>query len=94
MNGTSIASQTTLGSPGLSRSVAVGDFNGDGNPDILFQNVDGTPMIYTMNGTSVAATALLPDPGDLASLRRSATSTATARPTYCSRTATARRRSG
>jgi len=30
----------------------VGDFNGDGNADILWQNDDGTPAIWLMNGTS------------------------------------------
>jgi hypothetical protein len=33
--------------------------------DILFQNVDGTPLVWTMNGTSVTATATLPNPGIL-----------------------------
>ena len=28
------------------------DFNGDGNSDILFQNVDGLAAIWLMNGTT------------------------------------------
>ena len=30
-----------------------GDFNSDGKSDILWQNVDGTPGIWLMNGMSV-----------------------------------------
>jgi FG-GAP-like repeat len=32
-----------------------GDFDGDGRSDILWQNSDGTPAIWLMNGTSVAS---------------------------------------
>ena len=38
------------------------DFNGDGMSDILFQNTDGTPSIWEMNGTSIIAAAGLPNP--------------------------------
>src|SRR5262249_58313285 len=44
-------------------AVGTGDFNGDGKSDIVFQNVDGTPLIWTMNGTSIASTATLANPG-------------------------------
>jgi Ca2+-binding RTX toxin-like protein len=30
-----------------------GDFNGDGKTDILWQNTDGTPSVWLMNGTGV-----------------------------------------
>ncbi len=30
-----------------------GDFNGDGNSDILWQGSDGTPAIWLMDGTNV-----------------------------------------
>jgi len=47
------------------RRVRPGDYNGDGKSDILFQNNDGTPLVWIMNGTSVTATATLPNPGSL-----------------------------
>jgi hypothetical protein len=68
MNGTSVASTTTLANPGSQwTAIGTGDYNGDGKSDILFQNnVTGTPMVWTMNGTSVTASATLPNPGILA----------------------------
>jgi hypothetical protein len=33
------------------------DFNGDGHSDILWQNADGTPAIWSMNGTSLVSGA-------------------------------------
>ena len=37
--------------PGPSWQIkATGDFNGDGKSDILWQNTDGTPAIWLMNG--------------------------------------------
>jgi hypothetical protein len=39
------------------------DFNGDGKGDILWQNGDGTPAVWLMNGTAVASTGpALPQP--------------------------------
>ena len=29
-----------------------GDFNGDGKADILWQNTDGTPAVWLMDGTN------------------------------------------
>ena len=43
--------------------IVTGDYNGDGKADILFQKVDGTPVIWTMGGTAVTATTRLVDPG-------------------------------
>jgi autotransporter-associated beta strand protein len=39
------------------------DFTGAGLSDLLFQNNDGTPDIWVMNGTSALATGALPNPG-------------------------------
>ncbi len=40
--------------PGASWHVeGSGDYNGDGKSDILWQNTDGTPAIWFMNGTNV-----------------------------------------
>jgi hypothetical protein len=39
-----------------------GDFNGDGKSDILWQNSDGTPTVWEMNGTSIVSTVALPNP--------------------------------
>ena len=33
-----------------------GDFNGDGKADILWQNDNGTPAVWLMNGTSILST--------------------------------------
>src|SRR5262249_10878076 len=43
--------------------IGAGDFNGDGNADILWQNTNGTPMLWEMNGTSIIASATLPNIG-------------------------------
>jgi FG-GAP-like repeat len=65
MNGTSVVTTAALTNPGASWLViGAGDFNADGNADILFQNVDSTPMIWEMNGTSIIASASLPNPGN------------------------------
>ena len=39
------------------------DFNGDGKSDILWQNDNGLPAIWTMDGTTITAGAFLSDPG-------------------------------
>ena len=39
----------------MSRTAA--DFNGDGKADILWQNDNGTPAIWTMDGTNVTGAA-------------------------------------
>jgi hypothetical protein len=43
---------------------------GNGDSDLLFQNLNGTPGIWLMNGTTVTSTAVLPDPAPLARCRR------------------------
>jgi ELWxxDGT repeat protein len=44
-------------------AVVKNDFNGDGKSDILWQNADGEPAIWEMNGTSIAFANVLPNPG-------------------------------
>ena len=80
------------GPTGTSRGLSY--FNGDGKADILWQNSDGTPAIWLMNGTSIIGAGGLANPGPTGTPRGPATSTATARPTFFGRTVTARPRSG
>jgi len=41
----------------------IGDFNGDGKADILWQNDDLTPAIWEMDGTSIIGGGVLQNPG-------------------------------
>jgi len=53
-----------MANPGPSwHAEGAGDFNGDGNADILWQNEDGAPAIWLMNGASVIGGGDLPNPG-------------------------------
>jgi hypothetical protein len=56
--------ESDMANPGRSwRVEGAGDFNGDGNADILWQNDDGTPAIWLMNGTSFIGGGGLGNPG-------------------------------
>ena len=67
MNGTSFIAGATVGpfNPGPSWHVkGTGDFDSNGTSDILWQNSDGTPAIWLMNGmTAVAVGAVGFNPG-------------------------------
>jgi hypothetical protein len=55
---------TALPNPGTSWHVIdAGDFNDDGHSDILWQNNDGSPSIWEMNGSSIVGRVALPNPG-------------------------------
>ena len=43
-------------------AVGARDFNGDGKADILWQNDNGTPAIWLMNGTSIIGGGALANP--------------------------------
>jgi hypothetical protein len=43
--------------------MGTGDFNGDGKSDIVWQNDNGTPSMWLMNGTTVLSRAVLPTSG-------------------------------
>ena len=60
MNGATATSSTTINSSSDWTVVAVGDFNGDGKADILWQQSStGITMMQTMNGTAVVASYLI-----------------------------------
>jgi hypothetical protein len=64
MNGTSIIGGGLLLNPGPSwHAIGLGDFNGDGKADILWQNTDGAPAIWELNGTKIIGGGVLPNPG-------------------------------
>ena len=52
MNGTNYSRSVSLGVTATSWNImGWGDFNGDGNPDILWQHTSGAHSIWLMNGT-------------------------------------------
>jgi hypothetical protein len=59
MDGTNVIASATVGAnPGPNwKVVGTGDFNGDGNSDILWQNTDGQAAIWEMDGANVIASA-------------------------------------
>jgi len=65
ISNTSVISQTVLPNPGASWTiVGTGDFNKDGDADLLFRDTtSGSVQIWEMNGTSVAGELALPFPG-------------------------------
>jgi hypothetical protein len=46
--------------------VKTGDYNGDGKADIVMRHVDGTVIVYLMNGTAIASGARVLGPGSWA----------------------------
>jgi serralysin len=53
-----------MANPGPSwHIVGTGDFNADAHADILWQNDDGTPAIWLMNGLNFIAGGGIPNPG-------------------------------
>ena len=72
MNGSVIANSGRLTSngnivaPPSSWSVAnVGDFNGDGQTDILWRNTNGTVAEWTMNGSVISSSGLITSQGNV-----------------------------
>jgi hypothetical protein len=60
MNGSTISSAVSLGQISTAWSVVgTGDFNGDGNTDILWRDNTGNVAIWFMNGTTITSTANL-----------------------------------
>ena len=49
--------QTVNWPPGSGTLIPRNDFDGDGHSDLLWQNADGTPAIWALNGTSLKSGA-------------------------------------
>ncbi|HXW26291.1 MAG TPA: pentapeptide repeat-containing protein, partial [Xanthobacteraceae bacterium] len=64
MNGTGGTSEvTSLPAPPSSwQLITTGDFAGNGNADLLWQNADGQVAIWMMNGTSIASAVAIATP--------------------------------
>ena len=65
MNGVSLVGSALLGAnPGPNwTAVGTGDFNDDGQPDILLQNMNGQVAVWETNGANVTSSALVANPG-------------------------------
>ena len=75
--------------------IGTGDFNDDGDSDILWQNTNGQVSIWEMNGTNViGGGAWAPIPGRVGTQSERATTTAAAIPTFSCRTRAVKPRSG
>ena len=56
MNGTTVTGGRGLGNiPTSWTIVGTGDFNGDGNTDLLWRDIDGDVAIWFMNGTTLVS---------------------------------------
>ncbi len=62
-DGTSVVSQTYIGSDSGMTYVGLGDFDGAGADSILFQAANGDDVIWNMSGASVLSQTTLANPG-------------------------------
>jgi hypothetical protein len=64
MNGVGLSTNEGLLGPATGWSVKqIGDFNGDGKSDILWQHTDGSSAIWLMNGLALINGGTLLGPG-------------------------------
>jgi hypothetical protein len=64
MNGNLVGNSHSVGNPGSSwHAVGTGDFNGDGNADILMQNDSGQVWEWQMNSNLITSSASVGNPG-------------------------------
>ena len=66
MNGTTITSSTQIGNNTYTswHIVASGDFNGDGDSDVLWQNASGQVDMWLMNGTTITSSTQISSNSD------------------------------
>jgi predicted nucleic acid-binding Zn ribbon protein len=65
MDGTTVISSNLTSTPSLDKSwktAGTGDFNGDGQSDILWRNDDGTIALWQINGSTVVNSSLTSTP--------------------------------
>jgi hypothetical protein len=60
LNGDGVIGAVGIAGPMAERVVRTGDFDGDGQPEILWQDADDLPKIAEMSGSSVISTVALP----------------------------------
>jgi hypothetical protein len=64
MDGTTVTSVGTFAVSDTAWSVSdIGDYNGDGRDDILWQGPDGTFALWTLDGFAVTSVGLIGNPG-------------------------------